>query len=126
MQPDARSAATKRRKAKRTPKRATELGISDEEYARLLTEQEGGCAICGNQPKRLKKDGTTYRFMVDHNHRTGKVRGLLCFRCNRGLPTYATSEWLRSAYGYVLRDEYPDLDVPDQWLAPLDQWADAR
>jgi hypothetical protein len=114
-----KSAATKRRKARRTPKRATDLGITDQEYERLLGEQEGGCAICGNPPK-------TRRLHVDHNHRTGKVRGLLCFRCNRGLPTYATSEWLRNAYVYVLRDEYPDLDVPDQWLAPLDQWADAR
>jgi hypothetical protein len=95
-------------------------------YESLLESQEGGCAICGGVPKRLKKDGTPYRFQIDHNHRTGKVRGLLCFRCNRGLPTYATSEWLRGAYVYVLRDEYPDLDVPDQWLAPIDQWAEAR
>jgi hypothetical protein len=107
------------RKPKRKPTRAAQLGITDDAYEQLLAEQEGGCAICGNPPK-------TRRLSVDHNHRTGKVRGLLCFRCNRGLPTYATSDWLRNAYGYVLRDERPDLDVPDQWLAPLDQWAEAR
>jgi len=116
-----RTAATKRRKPRRTPKRASELGITDEEYERLLAEQEGGCAICGNPPK-------TRRLSVDHNHRTGKVRGLLCFRCNRALPTYATSEWLRQAFAYVLRDEYPDLDVAAVTVPvmPLDQWADAR
>jgi len=112
---EARSAA----KARRKPQRAKQLGISDDDYQQLLEEQEGGCAICGAPPK-------TRRLSVDHNHRTGKVRGLLCFRCNRGLPTYATSEWLLNAYSYVLRDEHPDLDVPDQWLAPIDQWADAR
>ena len=104
---------------KRKPRRAVELGIDDDLYESLLASQDGHCAICPTEPK-------TRRLHVDHNHRTGQVRGLLCFRCNRGLPTYATSEWLRNAYVYVLRDEYPDLDVPDQWLAPLDQWADAR
>jgi hypothetical protein len=103
----------------RKPKRARELGVTDEDYERMLEAQGGHCALCPSTPK-------TKRLHVDHNHRTGTVRGLLCFRCNRGLPTYATSEWLRNAYGYVLRDEYPDLDVPDQWLEPLDQWADAR
>jgi hypothetical protein len=122
MESESRSAAsTKRRKAKRTPKRARELGISEDEYAELLERQGGVCAICGNPPK-------TRRLSVDHNHRTGKVRGLLCFRCNRALPTYATSEWLRLAFGYVLRDEYPDLDVASVMVPvmPLDQWADAR
>jgi Recombination endonuclease VII len=114
---EARSAATKRRK----PKRAGQLGISDEGYARLLQAQGGVCAICGAPPK-------TRRLSVDHNHRTGRVRGLLCFRCNRNLPTYATSEWLRAALAYVLRDEYPERSRtpspdPDE---ELDQWADAR
>lgn len=104
---------------RRKPTRAKQLGVTDEEYAALLAAQDGHCAMCPSEPK-------TRRLHVDHNHRTGKVRGLLCFRCNRGLPTYATSEWLRNAYVYVLRDEYPDLDVPDQWLEPIDQWADAR
>lgn len=113
-------------RSRRKPRRAPELGVTDEEYERLLATQDGGCAICGELPKRLKKDGTPYRLHTDHNHRAGRVRGLLCFRCNRALPNYVTAEWLRKAYVYVLRDEYPDLDVPDQWLEPLDQWADAR
>lgn len=108
------------KKRRRTPKRAADLGISNEAYERLLELQGGGCAICGNPPKNR-------RLSVDHNHRTGKVRGLLCFRCNRALPTYATSDWLRSALQYVLRDEYPrGLDVPDQWENAPDQWEVAR
>jgi hypothetical protein len=114
-----KSAATKRRKRpKRKPRRARELGITDEEYTALLTAQDGGCAICGNPPK-------TRRLHVDHNHRTGKVRGLLCFRCNRQLSTYVTSKWLRAALEYVLRDEEQG-DVPDQWADVPDQWEAAR
>lgn len=95
--------------AKRKPRRAAQLGIDDAEYERMLVSQGGGCAICGNPPK-------TRRLHVDHNHRTARVRGLLCFRCNRALPTYTTSEWLHRAYLYVLRDERPhDADLPDQW-----------
>ena len=97
-----RPAASKRKRRK--PRRATELGVSDDEYERLLEAQEGGCAICGNPPK-------TRRLHVDHNHRTGRVRGLLCFRCNRALPTYATSEWLEAARLYVYADETSDGDL---------------
>ena len=103
---------------KRKPTRARGLGVTDEGYSRMLAAQSGCCAICGNPPKKGGR-----RLNVDHNHRTGKVRGLLCHRCNRCLPTYVTSDWLRAALAYVLRDEHPeysrdpapDEDVPDQW-----------
>ena len=99
-----------KRKRRRKPRRAAELGVTDEEYQRMLAAQAGGCAICGNPPK-------TKRLHVDHNHRTGRVRGLLCFRCNRGLPTYATSDWLERARVYVHADEYGmGADIPDQWI----------
>ena len=96
---------------KRKPRRAADLGIDDAEYARLLERQGGGCAICGNPPKEGGR-----RLHVDHNHRTNRVRGLLCFRCNRALPTYATAEWLENARRYVHADEWGmNADVPDQW-----------
>ena len=114
-----RSAATKRRK-RRKPRRASDLGVTDEEYAQRLEAQDGGCAICGNPPK-------TRRLHADHNHRTHNVRGLLCFRCNRALPTYVTADWLAKAYWYVLRDETGgECDVPDQWADVPDQWEAAR
>jgi hypothetical protein len=76
------------------PKRAKQLGVTDDEYARMLEAQGGGCAICGARPK-------TRRLHVDHDHATGKVRGLLCHRCNRALPTWVTVEWLRKAAAYL-------------------------
>lgn len=61
---------------------------------------EGGherCGICGTGPK-------SRRLHRDHDHRTGKPRGLLCFRCNRNLPYYADAEWLDRAAAYLRRD----------------------
>lgn len=84
----------------RKPTRAKQLGVTDEEYAAMLERQGGGCAICGATPK-------TRRLHVDHDHRTGGVRGLLCHRCNRALPTFATARWLYSAWSYVLSGPLP-------------------
>lgn len=86
----------------RKPTRAKGLGVTDELYAALLAAQGGHCALCAaTSPKRLKKDGTAYRFHVDHDHTTGRVRGLLCFRCNTALPHRATAAWLYLAAAYV-------------------------
>jgi hypothetical protein len=51
-------------------------GLSEAEYNRLLAEQGGLCAVC-QQPPTEKKP-----LQVDHDHETGKVRGLLCWPCN--------------------------------------------
>jgi hypothetical protein len=53
-------------------------GISVEVYSQLLASQGGGCAICG----ALAAHSNTEKLFVDHNHETGKVRGLLCHCCN--------------------------------------------
>jgi hypothetical protein len=76
------------------PSRAKGLGITDADYAAMLARQYGGCAICGRPPK-------TRRLHVDHDHRTGAVRGLLCHRCNRNLPTWVTLDWLHVAGVYL-------------------------
>jgi len=53
-------------------------GITLADYGRMLKAQKGGCAICGQKPKKRALD-------IDHSHKTGRVRGALCHRCNRGL-----------------------------------------
>jgi hypothetical protein len=78
----------------RKPKRAGQLGITDARYFELLDGQGGVCGICGTTPK-------TRRLHVDHDHRTGAIRGLLCHRCNRALPVWITTDWLRKAYRYL-------------------------
>lgn len=54
-----------------------------DDYNRMLKEQDGVCAICkSDDPKSPERVGYWY---VDHCHTTGKVRGLLCNSCNRGV-----------------------------------------
>lgn len=53
-------------------------GLTVEEYERLLASQGGVCAICGGPQ-------TGKNWHVDHDHATGKVRGILCSGCNTGL-----------------------------------------
>lgn len=57
-------------------------GVTPEWYDIKLAEQQGRCAVCGtNDPGRNQYNQQC--FTVDHNHITGKVRGLLCHNCNR-------------------------------------------
>ena len=59
-------------------KRRSMYGISDEMYSEILTRQKGCCAICHGAPR-------SQALGVDHDHKTGKVRGLLCSPCNVAL-----------------------------------------
>ena len=65
-------------RANRNSRFKREYGITHDEYDAMLAKQYGGCAVCG-KPEAGK------RLAVDHDHRTGKVRGLLCENCNRAL-----------------------------------------
>lgn len=60
------------------------FGIDVSEYFKILNSQNGVCLIC-NRPERRKLFGKITRLAIDHNHKTGKVRGLLCSNCNRAL-----------------------------------------
>jgi hypothetical protein len=60
-------------------------GITIEDYADLLEKQNGLCAICGENRNPVHKNGTEWSLCVDHNHDTGKVRGLLCGKCNTAI-----------------------------------------
>lgn len=73
-------------------------GITWDQYQSLITAQNNLCAICnkGESPKR--------RLAIDHCHRTGRVRGLLCIKCNRALGYFGDDPAVvRAALGYLLR-----------------------
>jgi hypothetical protein len=73
--------------------------LTPEAYAALLAEQAGCCAICG----RRAEESTGKVLSIDHDHETGRVRGLLCSHCNRGLGHFLDSEpLLRVAADYLL------------------------
>ena len=61
-------------------------GITPEIYQQLFKKQEGKCAICSSSEVSVAR--RSYNLFVDHDHATGKVRGLLCHHCNAGLGHY--------------------------------------
>jgi len=58
-------------------------GIGLKEYDKILKTQKFKCAICRRSQHEVYKK--IMKFNIDHDHKTGKIRGLLCTNCNRGL-----------------------------------------
>ena len=71
-------------------------GIGTREYNAIVKIQGGGCAICGAKAR-------SKRFPVDHDHKTGAVRGVLCKRCNHDLlgAAHDDIELLKRAIAYL-------------------------
>ncbi len=70
-------------------------GITKDQYEDLLVKQNGVCAICLSLD--LKKT-----LCVDHDHQTGRIRGLLCSKCNKGLGLFGdTRDLLLKAVKYL-------------------------
>jgi hypothetical protein len=77
----------------------SQYGMTIEQYQEMLNAQGGCCAICGTgEPGRRGN----LHFCVDHDHITGKARGLLCNNCNLGLGRFRDSpKFLEQAAGYL-------------------------
>lgn len=84
-------------------------GMSVEGYDALLAVQNGVCAICGQAPRN------GYSLHVDHDHATGRVRGLLCFKHNNALGDFDDDpDLLMAAVRYLgpyAVPREPELDV---------------
>lgn len=80
------------------------FGITLADYQTMLDEQKGVCAICKQteQAKTRKGAEKSRRLAVDHDHQTGKIRGLLCYRCNTVLGNVGdNADILEAASEYV-------------------------
>ncbi len=76
--------------------------MTPSEFEARLASQGGGCAICGT-----KTPGGRGRFVVDHDHKTGVVRGLLCNLCNPALGLFKDNpSLLESAIRYLKNGGY--------------------
>jgi hypothetical protein len=72
-------------------------GLTLDDFQARLVSQGGGCAICGATANPHGKS-----LCVDHDHRTGRVRGLLCDSCNKALGLLKDDiPTLRKAIGYL-------------------------
>ena len=73
-----------------------------EEYEAILQSQGGVCAICSAPPQDNKKR----RLVVDHDHATGRNRGLLCIKCNNTLERMESiPDWHEKALNYLVKYE---------------------
>lgn len=99
----------KRRVASRRTMLKSKYGISLEDYNNILNTQQGVCAICKEKETvRSNKLGNVDSLRVDHCHTTGKIRGLLCSRCNFGISNFRDRIGiLVSATNYLLKSKQP-------------------
>jgi len=82
-----------------------DFNITLEEYNQLLLSQNGVCAICG-EPETSTNRGKIKCLSVDHDHETGKIRGLLCQKCNQGLGNFKDSlELIEKTKQYLIKYE---------------------
>ena len=90
---------------RRQTKLRKKYGINNHDYDALLAEQQGLCAICSEPPPGR------YMLAVDHCHDSGKIRSLLCVKCNAGLGQFNHSiKRLKQAIDYLERwDENDDI-----------------
>jgi len=79
-------------------------GITSKQYEEMLVKQGGVCVICQEAPN-------VRGLVVDHDHKSGQVRGLLCLKCNSSI------ERMDSIYGWsVLAEAYLET-APNLWDA---------
>lgn len=86
-------------------------GVTGDDYAALLKLQGGRCAICRARPK-------SKRLALDHNHKTGAPRGLLCSRCNHEL---MGSAWDSMAIASALWHYMNTPPATGAWVPPEEQ-----
>jgi Recombination endonuclease VII len=81
--------------------RQRKYGLSARDYDEMVAQQGSRCAVCGREQE----------LVVDHCHRSGVVRALLCDPCNRGLGFFAEEpERMEAAIRYLER--FRDLEAP--------------
>lgn len=69
----------------------------------LIDKHGNHCALC-EKPREAFKNSLS----IDHNHKSGRIRGLLCFRCNRFLVGRQTIESARKILNYLLQYDLPN------------------
>lgn len=81
-------------------------GMTLDQYDKMLMEQKGVCAVCERAPEEERYG----HLSVDHDHNTGKVRGLLCWWCNhKTIGRHNDPEYFYRIYLYLKKAREPDV-----------------
>jgi hypothetical protein len=75
-------------------------GITEEQYLAQLKKQKDCCGLCGKH-----KSHFSYNLHQDHDHKTGKNRGILCFYCNKYRVARHNLESAEALYAYMVEHE---------------------
>jgi hypothetical protein len=82
------------------------FNISLEDYNNRRIAQGNMCAICGREESAMTISGKKQNLAVDHCHKTGKIRGLLCLNCNTALGQFQDNKvFLKNALKYIIKHE---------------------
>jgi len=77
-------------------------GIDDNGLSKMKKDQDNKCYLCSSEGFLIGKNNHNEKLAVDHDHKTGKVRKLLCHNCNRALGLFKDNpELMRKAATYV-------------------------
>ena len=88
--------------AQRWRARLKRYGITEKVFNQMWEEQQGCCKICGTEMLLKAEEREPNECVIDHNHETGDVRGLLCRTCNLGIGFLNEDpDMLRAAIGYL-------------------------
>ena len=97
------------KRAERAGHLKRKYGITIEQYDELLAAQGGKCAICRREPR------PDISLHLDHDHETGQLRGILCFRCNNALGDFDDDvSLLRAAVRYI--ESYLPVEDEVAWI----------
>lgn len=102
----------------------TTFGITQDDYLAMLAEQKGRCYLCRSKSPGRK---ATDHFMIDHDHETQRIRGLICHPCNQVLG-YAKDnpKVLRRAAAYLDASELSSCSITPEAEKIIKRWALAQ